>query len=159
VLSYGQRPTTHQSRLDMIAMERHIGERSNAAASLHTTAVDLARFVAAILCPAIGTWSLASTSIHEMLRPQVRIHKRLSWGLGWGLERSADGQCFWHWGDNPGYKCFAIGRADSQTGVVVMTNGDGGRNLYGQVVQNALGLDHPALTWLASRYRDAPSGA
>ena len=34
---------------------------------------------------------------------------------------------FWHWGDNPGYKGFTLAQRDSRTGVVVMTNADGGQ--------------------------------
>jgi len=30
------------------------------------------------------------------------ISKALSWGLGWGLERTARGQAFYHWGENNG---------------------------------------------------------
>jgi hypothetical protein len=92
-----------------------------------------------------------------MLRPQVRVNERVSWGLGWGLESGTDGNAFWHWGDNPGYKCFALGLAGSLSGAVMMTNADGGRTLCGRIVQYALGTDHPALAWLASRYGDVPA--
>jgi CubicO group peptidase (beta-lactamase class C family) len=98
--------------------ERHIGERPNAASSLHTTAHDFARFVAAMLCPDCATWSIGSRSVHAMLRPQVNVNERVKWALGWGLESGAEGQAFWHWGDNPGYNSFAIGLVESQTGAM-----------------------------------------
>ncbi len=113
----------------------------NAAWSLHSTASDLARFVAHIIAEP-----------GDMLAPQVRVNDRVSWALGWGLEASGEGRAFWHWGDNPGYKSFAIGLLDAGTGAVVMTNADGGRPLCAWLVQRLLGTDHPALDWLARRY-------
>jgi hypothetical protein len=44
-----------------------------------------------------------------MLRPQVNVNER----VGWGLESGAEGQAFWHWGNNHGYKSFAIGLVES----------------------------------------------
>jgi CubicO group peptidase (beta-lactamase class C family) len=114
----------------------------NAAFSLHSTPTDMARFVAGVIA-APG----------DMLVPQVRVNKRVSWGLGWGLESSGEGRAFWHWGDNPGFKSFAIGLPDAGRGAVVMTNADGGRRLCAWVVERLLGTDHPALEWLARRYQ------
>jgi len=119
-------------------------ESPNAAYSLHTTATDIGTFIAALLRG-------ASTA---MLVPQVLVNDHVSWSLGWGLETSrGTGHAFWHWGDNPGYKSFAIGLLDAGTGAVVMTNADGGRPLCAWVVQRLLGTDHPALDWLARRYQ------
>jgi hypothetical protein len=88
-----------------------------------------------------------------MLEPQVQVNKRVSWALGWGLETSdTAGAAFWHWGDNPGFKSFAIGLPEAGTGAIVMTNADAGRPLCAWVVQRLLGTDHPALEWLAQRY-------
>jgi hypothetical protein len=94
----------------------------------------------------------------EMLDPQVRVNERVNWGLGWGLEVSTAGPAFWHWGDNPGYKCFALALREPGEGVVVMTNGDGGRQLCAWIVQRLLGIDHPALAWLSSRYQERQAG-
>ena len=88
-----------------------------------------------------------------MLTPQVRVNERVSWALGWGLEVSGEGRAFWHWGDNAGFKSFAIGLLDAGSGAVVMTNADGGRPLCAWVVERLLGTDHPALEWLARRYQ------
>jgi hypothetical protein len=63
-----------------------------------------------------------------MLRPQVRLpqHPALAWGLGWGLQETAAGVAFWHWGDNPGFKAFAVGFPRRRFGLVLMANGDNG---------------------------------
>jgi CubicO group peptidase (beta-lactamase class C family) len=120
----------------------------NAAFSLQSTPTDLALFVAAIIA-APG----------DMLLPQVRVNDRVSWALGWGLESSGEGPAFWHWGDNPGFKSFAIGIPEGRAGAVVMTNADGGRPLCAWVVQRLLGTDHPALEWLARRYQTSSANS
>jgi len=137
----------------------HVGERAGAASSLHTTPGDYARFLEAVLDPSHAAWSVSPASVAELLQPQVTVNARVSWGLGWGLEEHPQGAAVWHWGDNPGYKSFVIGLPQAGSGVVVMTNGDAGRALCGQVVQRVLGTDHPALAWLASRYPDPPPRA
>ena len=94
-----------------------------AAASLHTTAGDYARFLAA----ALDGSGLQARTAAEMIRPQVhvdegcqncistkptgRLSRELGWGLGWGLEETEDGISLWHWGDNggSGFHCFVAG--------------------------------------------------
>ena len=65
-------------------------------------------------------------------------------------ETASEGNAFWHWGDNPGFKSFALGMRGSSRGVVVMTNADNGRRVCATVVRHVLGLNHPALAWLAA---------
>lgn len=111
---------------------------TNAASSLHTTATDFARYVAALMDPA-REGPLTRADVDAMLTPQVRLPGPLAWGLGWGLDRSVGGeQVFWHWGDNPGFKAFAAGSPARRTGVVVLTNGDAGINAAEHLVQRVL---------------------
>jgi len=124
----------------------YLGEQPNAASSLHATPTDFAAFMITFLTQPQGIRD-------EMLQPQVRVNENVAWGLGWGLQASDQGRAFWHWGDNPGYKSFALALRDSRKGVVVMTNGDGGRPLCAWIVQCLLGADHPALGWLERLYQ------
>ncbi|MCI0487981.1 MAG: beta-lactamase family protein, partial [Blastocatellia bacterium] len=93
--------------------------RANAAASLHTTAEDYGKFVAAIL----NRTGLKKETVRLMLTPQIKVDERgtnttnrpadrlspyISWGLGWGLEQTSDGLSFWHWGDNGNSKAFIV---------------------------------------------------
>ncbi len=130
-------------------ISRYIGEWPNAASSLHTTPSDYARFMAAVMNPDRAPWSIGPASLTEMLHPQVTVGERVSWGLGWGLEIGSRGHAFWHWGDNPGYKSFAIALREAGKAVVVMTNGDAGQAVCEHVIDRLLGGDHPALAWLA----------
>jgi len=127
----------------------YLGVHANAASSLHATPTDFASFMITFLTQPQGMRD-------EMLQPQVRVNENVAWGLGWGLPVSGQGRAFWHWGDNPGYKSFALALRDSRKGVVVMTNGDGGRPLCAWIVQSVLGADHPALGWLERLYQDLP---
>jgi CubicO group peptidase (beta-lactamase class C family) len=124
-------------------------ERPNAASSLLTTSSDFARFMSAML----DRLDVPST-LAEMMRPEVPVDDGVDWGLGWGLELRRAGRACWHWGDNSGYQSFAIAELGSGAGAVIMTNGDGGRTLYAEIVRRLLGPDQPALDWLGRRYQN-----
>jgi len=132
---------------------------ANAAASLHTTASDFARFVAAVLN---GT-GLAPSTARAMLSPQSQplaggpntITRapgppvpELAWGLGIGLQRTADGLSFWHWGDNGNNRSFVVAYERPKTGVVVHLNGANGMLVVPALVRAAVGGRTPALSWL-----------
>lgn len=133
--------------------------QANAAASLQTTAQDYGRFVAAILK---GT-GLKKETARLMLTPQVKVgtggtntinkapdklSDNISWGLGWGLQKTADGLSFWHWGDNGNTKAFVVAFDKQQTGVVVFTNSANGLSIMREIVGEAVGGRQPALAWL-----------
>lgn len=109
----------------------------NAAASLCTTGPDYAKFVlAAIRNPALR-------------KPYTTIRAGLGWGLGWATEQTAGRQFLWQWGDNGGYKNFVLVDPVRESGVFVFTNGDSGQRVCERVVNEATGLQHPALDWLS----------
>jgi CubicO group peptidase (beta-lactamase class C family) len=134
--------TPHDS--DGNATEKWRPTESDGAGSLHTTAADYARFVAATM-----------TSGGEWLTPQIEVHEAWgggppepgsTWGLGWGLQ-SSDGS-FWHWGWNNGFLSFAVGWPEQGRGVVVFTNGDNGLWICKAVVRRFSDSDHPSFKWL-----------
>jgi CubicO group peptidase (beta-lactamase class C family) len=142
-----------------------------AAASLHTTAGDYARFLAAALD---GTGLQARTAA-EMIRPQIhvdegcenciakkptgRLSRELAWGLGWGLQETEDGISIWHWGDNggSGFHCYVAGFPRQRLGVVVFSNGLGGQGIFPEIVAAAIGGRHPAFAWLGYERYDSPA--
>jgi CubicO group peptidase (beta-lactamase class C family) len=145
-------------------------DRSNAAASLHTTAPDYAKFMVATMN---GT-GLKRATLQEMLKPHARVDEgcqnctnggatgRLSpsifWGLGWGLQRTRDGLAFWHWGDNNGdTHCFAIGYPRQKMGVVVFTNSGNGHSIIPEIVAEAVGGANPVAGWLDYEPYDSPA--
>jgi CubicO group peptidase (beta-lactamase class C family) len=139
-----------------------------AGASLHSTPIDFARFMLGIMGPSTDDpHHLSSELTKEMLTPQVKVndsatwreewprpeitlHESVSWGLGWGIQHTATDDWFWHWGDNGNYQNFAIGSREEELGVVIMTNGRNGRQLYQRVVHEITGEEQPALDWLTN---------
>jgi CubicO group peptidase (beta-lactamase class C family) len=128
--------------------------RKTAAGGLYATGPDYLRFL---------VHSLAHGD--RMFEPQIRIDDELSWGLGWGIEESDGGRAVWQWGNNPGYKSFVIGRPADGQGVVVLTNGDRGADVYRDVVRRLLPGTHPSLEtrrrsrWLLANTVRSPAPA
>jgi CubicO group peptidase (beta-lactamase class C family) len=143
-------------------------DKSNAAASLQTTANDYAKFVIAMLK---GT-GLKPATARLMLTPQASVTlagafnlnlpdaKRsptVSWGLGWGLEKTQDGMAFWHWGDNGDTKAFVLADPKQKAGLVMFANSANGLSIINELVGSVMGNDHPSLAWLnLERYNSQP---
>jgi CubicO group peptidase (beta-lactamase class C family) len=132
---------------------------ANAAASLHTTAKDYGLFVSAILKGA----GLKKETLRSMLTPQVNVRAGgsvsinrpdaeivpdIAWGLGWGLETTGDGIRFWHWGDNGDGKAVVLASPGQNSGVVYFANSATGLSIVREIVEEAVGGNHPALAWL-----------
>ncbi|MCI0694305.1 serine hydrolase [candidate division KSB1 bacterium] len=141
---------------------------ANAAASLNTTASDYGKFVAAILK---GT-GLKKETAKLMLTPQVQVDEGgtnttnrpvgklspyISWGLGWGLQKTDEGISFWHWGDNGNSKAYVVAFEKQKLGVAIFTNGANGLSIIPEIVNNAVGGNHPALDWLHYEPYNSPA--
>jgi CubicO group peptidase (beta-lactamase class C family) len=143
-------------------------DKPNAAASLQTTVNDYAKFVIAILK---GT-GLKPATARLMLTPQTSVtlagafslnapdakrSQTVSWGLGWGLEKTEDRMAFWHWGDNGDTKAFVLADSKQKTGLVMFANSANGLSIINELVGSVMGNDHPALAWLnLERYNSQP---
>jgi hypothetical protein len=120
----------------------------NAAASLYSSKTDYARFVSGIITPAPPDPShLSPKMLTLMLQPAVKVNDEISWGLGWGLARAGKAATFWQWGNNGGYQGFVAGSRDSGRGIVVLTNSAHGLRVCREIVNAALGAEHPAFNW------------
>lgn len=97
-----------------------------AAAGLWSTAGDLARFLLAVRTNKL----LPEALTKEMLTPA-----KDGYALGFGIQGSGDAETFGHNGSNVGYRCTATLYKNGGQGVVVMTNGDRGSGLAGEIVR------------------------
>jgi hypothetical protein len=129
--------------------------RGNAAASLHTTAPDFARFMMAVMN---GT-GLRDSTAAAMLTPQIEVDSNLTWGLGIGLEDGDLGRAFWHWGDNTGYKAYTIAYPEHGIGVVWFTNSENGQSILESMLATTVGGQHAAVRWLGYVAYDSPTRA
>lgn len=104
----------------------------NAAASLHTTAADYARLMAAWLADP----ALVGTAMAEPV--SVSPELGLSWGLGWGVMAAPGGPYLWQWGNNPGFRAFAIMSVASSQGFVLLANSERGMPLATALTRDLL---------------------
>lgn len=108
-----------------------------AAASLYTTAGDFARLLAAFVADERLLALVQSAPV--VADPALG----LEWGYGWGIERTPAGPVLWQWGNNPGFRNFAMVSPVSGDGFVLLTNSDRGMALAVSLAQQVLPGEHP----------------
>jgi CubicO group peptidase (beta-lactamase class C family) len=148
--------------------EKRKPNEANAAASLHTTAGDYARFAEAL----INGTGLKEKTFREMERPQVavdptctncterepkEVSKSVFWGLGIGIQETKQGESLWHWGDNGSFKCYVVAFPQQKIGVAMFMNGTNGLSIASEVVQIAIGGEQPAFQWVKYDRYDSPA--
>lgn len=109
-----------------------------AAASLYTTAPDYAKFIAALLRDESALRLTTAAPVSASSRPP------LGWGLGWGIEHLPGGPCIWQWGNNTGYRAFAMVSISSGDGFVLFTNSERGLLLAEPLANFVIPSEHPA---------------
>ncbi len=142
-------------------------KEANAAASLDTTVRDYAVFLNAVLTGK----GLKPATLHQMETAQIavdaactnctdRVPKELSktlfWGLGWGIQQTAQGESLWHWGDNGVFKAYVVIRPEAKSGVVYFANSENGLAIARKIVGDAMGGEQPAFDWLKYDNYDSP---
>ncbi|HYL77078.1 MAG TPA: serine hydrolase [Bryobacteraceae bacterium] len=103
-----------------------------APAGLWTTPSDLARYAIEVQRSLAGTANhvLSQAMVRQMLTPGLN-HQ----GLGPGVGGSAKRPYFTHGGANEGYRCNLVAYDDGD-GAVIMTNGDNGGPLAGEILRS-----------------------
>ncbi|MFI4938013.1 MAG: serine hydrolase domain-containing protein [Candidatus Berkiellales bacterium] len=119
-------------------------KRPIASCSLHTTAMDFAKFMIEVIQK--SKYNNLS-QLHNMLESNIGIDKDISWGLGWGIETTPSRNAFWHSGDNGFFKCLAFGVQQEEFGLVMMTNGANGFKICRDVIEHSSGEAHPFINW------------
>lgn len=108
----------------------------NPAFGLWTTAEDYARFL---------MYASQDPRRAEVVAP---MRGNLGWGLGWGLESSAEGRFAWHWGDTSGVKNLFMLHLPSRTGLVVFTNGENGLRVYRRLIRTSFLREFDTFLWV-----------
>lgn len=120
----------------------------NVAFSLLTTVSDYTRFLTAFLEPGNTVLGLSPDTRTAMQSPASHINSALSWGLGIGIEQANRQKYLWQWGDNGGWKNFALAKPSGRSAIVVFTNGNNGMHVNERLLRAATGIDHPAFLWI-----------
>ena len=137
-----------QERFEAVHASPHDGEgvpqpkwrpdEALAAGTLHTTAADYGRFLAAMLAdePAVDL-PLSPTVLLKMLAPQIEVEEHLFWSLGWGLDDATGDMVFWQWGDDGPFKALVAGSRGRRSATVVFTNGEWGLDVARPVLERS----------------------
>jgi CubicO group peptidase (beta-lactamase class C family) len=110
----------------------------NAGGSLLTTVEDYCKFGIDVMNSA----GLSTDLFNDMICTQVKRKKHYDQGLGWGVVRDLpEGDyALEHYGSDRGVKTQAVFLPKSKRGIVVLTNGDNGRNVYLKVIKESLDI-------------------
>lgn len=135
--------------------------RAEAAGSLLTTVHDFGSFVAAVM----RGEGLNKRAHNEMLRAQVRIRSKhqfsslentttqendaikLSYGLGWGLFWTPDGEAFFKEGHDAGERNYTVAFAQKKIAIVIMTNSANGEGIYQELLETVLHDTYTPIEW------------
>ncbi|MFZ6679758.1 serine hydrolase domain-containing protein [Undibacterium sp. Tian12W] len=109
--------------------------RGVAAASLHTSIGDYARFVQAVLK---DTDLQKQIFDHPVMADQ---RSNTEWGLGWGIAHTSTtdrAPLLWHWGNNYGYRAFVIAAPATGDAMILLTGSDQGLKLAQALTANII---------------------
>ncbi|MFC1724972.1 serine hydrolase [candidate division KSB1 bacterium] len=119
-------------------------KEAHSGASLYTTAEDYAKFVTAIM----NNKGLKNETIEKMLTPAINVSGKVYWSLGFGVDKTDNGNAFWQWGDYLIFRNFIYAYKDQKIGVVYFTNSENGLSIGHEIVKLAVGGDAPGLKYL-----------
>jgi CubicO group peptidase (beta-lactamase class C family) len=124
-------------------------KHSNAAYTLYTTPDEYSRFIIELMKPGNpGQFIVSDNMMNEMLKHQNRVDVRevvdrpgrslglFSFrGLGWGIDSTITGDIVYHSGSNQsGFKCYSQFNRREGSGIVIMTNGQNGSDLWSRLI-------------------------
>jgi CubicO group peptidase (beta-lactamase class C family) len=122
----------------------------NAAYTLYTTSDEYAKLIIEIMKPGNQKdYSLSDLMIKEMLTHQVRVDTREVIdrpgrnlglqgfrGLGWAIDSTITGDIVYHSGSNQtGFRCYSQFSPKNGSGIVIMTNGENGSELWQKLIK------------------------
>jgi CubicO group peptidase (beta-lactamase class C family) len=104
--------------------------------SLHTSAKDYAKFLAALMAD--------QQAVQMIVQSPVNVVSKLGlgWGLGWGIEQIKKETFIWQWGNNPGYRAFVMASTGSGDAIVILTNSEEGLAVAEPIVAMVLPGTH-----------------
>ncbi|MFN3693985.1 MAG: serine hydrolase [Ignavibacterium sp.] len=130
--------------------ERKKYTHSNAAYTLYTTTEEYAKFIIEIMKPTeVSGFSLSDEMTKQMLSHQVRVDTREVIdrpgrnfglqgyrGLGWAIDSTITGDVIYHSGANQtGFRCYSQFSPKDGSGIVIMTNGENGNELWKRLIK------------------------
>ena len=128
-----------------------IPHEANAAASLHTTASDYARFIMAWLHSSEGMKKAFHPVVSVSSGEPTDVESKVFWGLGIGVQKTDQGTVAFQWGDNGNFKAFLAIDPHAFSAIVYFTNSANGLAIGREVVPEVVGDMGETFDWL--RYK------
>lgn len=118
----------------------------SAADDLLTTIEDYCKFGIDVMNGA----GLSVTLFNDMITPQAIVKNHSYYGLGWGLVKDLpNGEyAIHHGGSDIGVRTMAILLPKSGRGIVVMTNGDNGMNVFNNIIKELIDIGKDILDYI-----------
>jgi CubicO group peptidase (beta-lactamase class C family) len=131
-------------------------KRGAACCSLQTNAEDYSKLVIAVMNGEL----LKKSTWDDVMKPQINMNVRftnLFWGLGWGLEKTKNCECFWHWGDGGKSKDYIAANLSTKDAIVFFADSENGLSFAKELLDDGIGGEHPGLAFLNYQRYDDPS--
>ncbi|WP_165358973.1 serine hydrolase domain-containing protein [Spirosoma sordidisoli] len=127
-------------------------ETVNVAHTLRTTADDYARFiVAAMMKPGSGEQT-AKALLSSLVKTDICQPGQVSWGLGFAVQHTVNGNLFCQWAKSPTASGYVIGSTDHKTAVVYFVNvANQGLRIAERMVKLGLDYDDPLFSCFGVR--------
>lgn len=142
------------TRADGTVPQPHFSKGYNAADLVYSTARDYAAFMVAVmnakgLTPEIALQqrTIQVETANSCRQGTFGCPLAVGFALGWEVVRFADDVILDHDGSDDGYKSYCFLSLTHRTGVVILTNGDGGMNLVVPILER-LGVSPEYLAYL-----------
>lgn len=118
-----------------------------AACSLHTTAKDYALFIAAWMSDKTLQYAFDFDHNFTMIKDKWAVEQKVSnddlqkvtWGLGWGLQKTNQGTIAFHWGDMGDSKAFVAINLQTKAGIVFFANSCNGLAIAHEIISSTIG--------------------
>ena len=141
--------------------EKDKDNAARAPSTLETTTDDYARFMTAVLRREL----LSEQSWNEIFKPQIRVRTRtqfgagsveststndaieLSYGIGWGLQRTPHGWGAFKEGHGDGFQHYSIVYPAKRLGVLLMSNSDNAESIFGHLLRLTIADTFTPLEW------------
>jgi CubicO group peptidase (beta-lactamase class C family) len=154
--------THDENGIPKIPFMKSLGNNSNSAASLHTTARDYALFLEACLndekfmAEAFESQVSSMEKDYEALKKMGKETLRpINWGLGFGLQipdNKEQKNMGFHWGHGPGARTFFVINPNTRSAVVYFTNSENGLAIAEELVTPIVGNTKPIIDYLFKKY-------
>lgn len=163
----GLTATPHDESMTPNQLPKMPANHQNAAASLHTTPTDYARFLlACIQSPHLFTLMTPKIlSMNKDIEAKAKhvdqgVLDTIDWGLGFGLEKDKNGKVvsLFHWGHGPGSRAFfdvKLKNPDdpaSAVGFVYLVNHENGLAIANEMASITVGDISPIMRFLSEKY-------